>query len=342
MKNYVSSDRVIALLFVLTGAALGSICPIAVLLHEREQSQQILEETVTAIRRQLPSHTNADFTKQIPYKINHHLRLGVRYYPQRDAYKYTFRPKYTYDHKGEISMDTGFPEPLERRSIWWKMIDGEWKCYAGVKKHIRGQLCNEYSIIRGLSVQEHNTAWHINDCSNIVFWLRSLNLAYNTHVYVLSNRAGKDGYARINADGQEVLLILESERKLQDWYISYTPETKIRAVIWDNKGIESTVYGLPPDLPVFDYAKAGERCRSDLSIDGYIVSHMAGIFDPTIVRESIYKESDNIIKIGRQENQQWQSSSTSVKGAFNAMPPVEVEAKLNQTDSSILNKTKGK
>ena len=158
MKNYASPTQTLTLLLVLVLALIGSIYPILTLLQEREQSQQILKETIRTIQQKLPNPSSSDLAKQMPKNISNNLRPGIRYYPQRDAYKYTFQPKYTYDHKGDISDDTGFPEPLERRSIWWKVIDGEWKCYAGVKKQIRGQLCNEYSIVRGVTVSEHDTA----------------------------------------------------------------------------------------------------------------------------------------------------------------------------------------
>ncbi len=342
MKNHVPPDIVLALLLVLILAGIGIVYPVSSLLKEREQSQQILRETILAIQHKLPAPSDPDLATKMPDKVSGNLRVGLRYYPQRDAYKYTFVPKYTYDHKGNISGESNFPEPLERRSIWWKVIDGEWQCYAGVKKHIRGQLCNEEIIIQGLTVSEHNSAWHMGTCGRITLWLRSLNLAYDTHIYYLTNYSEQDGYVRINRSGKNILLILNAKEPNTHWHLSYTQDTHIRAVIWYGKGSKNAIYGLAPDTPVFDYSRLPNMCRDKLTEEsGYIFArNVVGVFAPTIRRESFYGESEEKIEIGEQDAQLWQSANTIINVPFKTTDVLTIGAASDghQHRTRILNK----
>ena len=60
MKNYASPTQTLTLLLVLVLALIGSIYPILTLLQEREQSQQILKETIRTIQQKLPNPTSSD------------------------------------------------------------------------------------------------------------------------------------------------------------------------------------------------------------------------------------------------------------------------------------------
>ena len=327
MKNYVPSHIALTLFFVLVIAGIGVIYPISTLLKEREQSQQILQDTILAIRHKLPAPSDPDLSKKMPNQISKNLRYEMRYYPLRDAYKYTFIQKYSYNANGQVVGESDFPEPLERRSIWWKVIDGEWQCYAGVKKHIRGQLCNEESIIQGITVTEHNNAWHTGNCNRITLWLRTLNLAYDTHIYYLTNLLEKDAHVRINSGGKDVLLVLTSTQPNTVWHIAYTPDTRIQAVIWRAEGQQNTIYGLPSGIQVFDYLSLPEMCHNELAkkSDDILARNMAGVLEPTIKWHRIDNQSETPLEIGEQANQQWQTASTVMTGPSKMTDVLTVE-----------------
>ena len=110
----------------------------------RAQARRILRDTVAELRRQLPPPDKAD-AAAMPQKLPR-LREGVLYYPERNAYKYTFD-----EHNSEF---------LERRSIWFSPQNGRWRCWAGVKDSVRGadSDCGERAIVAGLTEREHALA----------------------------------------------------------------------------------------------------------------------------------------------------------------------------------------
>ncbi|MBN6066887.1 hypothetical protein HYE66_10560 [Aggregatibacter actinomycetemcomitans] len=304
------------LFIVLVTGGWGAYVSINYILLEREEAHQILQETIAAIEAHLPSPDDPEYQQKMPMQINARLRDGIRYYPQRNAYKYTFNRKYEQDHTGLPTKDFSIPEPLEQRSIWWKVIDGKWHCYAGMKTHVRQGLCGERKILNGLTVREHQEALWVSDNSGLAYWLRNLQLPYNTQLYYLITEVQK-AHIRLNSVGRDVVLILESADAGAIWRIQYAPHTRIKAVIsYNNRGQQ--IYGLPPQIPVFDYSVAMAQCNKENRRCGYFptmdqLSQIIGVSSRNVSYGRVEEEQKAPLQIGIDPQQSWIFSPTMIQ-----------------------------
>lgn len=91
-----------AMLFMLTKEAVQRSQKWQKWQQERQDSRQILQKKLIELREKLPDPNTPDLARVMPRRMPD-MRWGVCYYPQRNAYKYTF-------------IDD-LPETLERRSI---------------------------------------------------------------------------------------------------------------------------------------------------------------------------------------------------------------------------------
>ncbi|WP_109078246.1 hypothetical protein [Aggregatibacter kilianii] len=333
-----------SLLIVLIVGVWGAYVPVARINLERAEAHRMLQETIATIQDNLPAPSDPKRQQKMPIDINPYLRKGLRYYPERDAYKYTFNRKYEQDHRGQPGQDSGMPEPLEQRSIWWKVIDGKWHCYAGIKKHVRQELCGERAILNGLTVREHQEALWVSDNSGLAYWLRSLQLPYNTQIYYLTNKT-KEADIRLNSAGRDVVLILDSAKFDDIWRIQHAPNTHIRAVISDSR--RQHIYGLPPQTPVFDYSAAINQCNKEDRHCGSLpdsdsLRQMIGLGAGNVIYERIEETLKAPLQIGIDPQQSWISFPTMIQIGLSATEPIRLVEENSGIDSTNVTETQEK
>lgn len=152
----------ITLFFTLAGCLYLAASPLPRFFAAQSQAKKVFRKEVQRLYAQLPPPNSPDLSEKMPLHLNGYVwRQGFQYYPKRHAFKYTFAPTYRGIHKNlsiPEPLELPIPEPLERRSVWFQAAGNQWKCYAGVKKRVRGNLCNDVQIIRGLKEEEHQQA----------------------------------------------------------------------------------------------------------------------------------------------------------------------------------------
>lgn len=148
----------ITLFFTLAGCLYLAASPLPRFFAAQSQAKKVFRKEVRQLYAKLPPPNSPDLLEKMPLHLNGYVwRQGFQYYPKRHAFKYTFAPTYHGTHRKKRK-NSFIPEPLERRSVWFQAAGNQWKCYAGVKKRVRGNLCNDVQIIRGLKEEEHQQA----------------------------------------------------------------------------------------------------------------------------------------------------------------------------------------
>ncbi|MCG7657622.1 hypothetical protein [Wielerella bovis] len=242
----------IALLLTLSGCLYGAISPLQQFFAAQKKARDVLSQEVATLQVQLPPANTPDLWQVMPIKMNDHWRKGFKYYPERNAFKYTFA--------------ASSPEPLERRSVWFQPAGNQWRCYAGVKKKVRDNVCDDVQIIRGLKETEHQQAQYFeNECTVFkIGLLRQLNLPSNTRVLHLSTKQKNQTIpvylSRELIPKQNVLLLIENshseEEPLPSWTFFYEQGIHIHGVIVMHEQTV-TLHGLPNHTPVSQYDKSG-------------------------------------------------------------------------------------
>lgn len=144
----------ITLLLTLAGCLYCAASPLPRFFSAQSQAKKVFRKEVRQLYAKLPPPNSPDLLEKMPMPLDGYVwRHGFKYYPERHAFKYTFASTYNSIYKKPL-----IPEPLERRSVWFQAAGNQWKCYAGVKKRVRGNLCNDVQIIRGLKEEEHQQA----------------------------------------------------------------------------------------------------------------------------------------------------------------------------------------
>lgn len=248
----------IVLLLLLSGCLYGAISPLQQFFAAQKKARDVFKHEVAALQAQLPAPDTPDLWQTMPIKVNDNWRKGFKYYPERNAFKYTFH--------------VFSPEPLERRSVWFQPAGNQWLCYAGVKKRVRGDVCNDVQIIRGLKEMEHKQAQYFeNECAVFkIGLLRQLKLPSDTQVLRLSsyqeNQTIPVYLSRELIPKQNLVLLIENKdiekEPLPSWTFFYEHGMHIHGVIIVNEQAV-TLHGLPNQTPVFQYDKSGHCSENE-------------------------------------------------------------------------------
>lgn len=167
---------------------------------KQNEARDFFQREFAQLKAELPPPQSPDLPAKMPLFISPKWRDGFLYYPERNAYKYTFAPRYHYNHMGKAGGLTAerIPEAVERRSVWLKPSpDGtNWQCYAGVKNRVRGDLCQDFEIIKQLKREEHQQAvkalpenWR--NCGEQINAVSRSWVSEQSEVYVLDNYAAE-------------------------------------------------------------------------------------------------------------------------------------------------------
>lgn len=146
--------------FILGSLVYGTYYHLFAFFKAQNEARDFFQRELAQLKAQLPPPQSPDLPEKMPLFVSKKWRDGFLYYPERNAYKYTFAPRYHYNHMGETDGLTAekIPEAVERRSVWLKPNGENWQCYAGVKNRVRGDLCQDFEIIKQLKREEHQQA----------------------------------------------------------------------------------------------------------------------------------------------------------------------------------------
>lgn len=308
---------------------------------ELKKSHVLLIKTIQEIQSKLPPADTPEteliqkmpvYFKDLTLRIyptnrgsNHQLlRNGFRYYPERQAFKYTFDDRCIRRGDSQCDEKTGIPYSLERRSIWFRVDNGKWTCYAGMKSDIRQYLCTDSSIIQNLKKSEHDTAWRIDDCSGLFIWLKNLNLPQDSYANYVSIYDTKNVYIAINQDKPSILILDTTytdefpNNQKGSFYVFHTQNSKISAVILTGNNNKYRIYGLPKNIPIFDKNRA---CDSELGLNSSFFNHF---FHHSQDDASLFKGSIQIAKFenGAISQSTWQIHQTIVEPYSSITPTI--------------------
>lgn len=226
--------------------------------EQREYAPEFLQTHIEKLMAGLPK-PDGNLLETMPRQVAD-MREGFRYYPERQAFKYTFLPRYAYDSWGEADgiENPQIPEPLERRSIWLKPEQGKWRCYAGVKKSAAVASCNDRSIIRGLRGEEHAESLGYGKTICTAERLDVFGGFDERPVYRIRNEEAGEVFVFIT-NVLHPRLVLHS-KKPTVWYIRMKGAADYRIVM---TGEESSVRGLDENGGALDYPYAQKQCETE-------------------------------------------------------------------------------
>lgn len=309
-----------------------AIVPLHRWFNERAAAHRLLGEALQAIQAKLPPAAASEAEIRIGMPLHPHplLRKGFRYYPERQAYKYTFEPRWSRHGVGSHyqKLDDFPPEPLERRSIWFQARNGQWHCHAGIKNGVLGALpCKDSSIVQGLSVKEHHSALRINDCAHLAFAVNEWKLPAQTHFVDIRDLEASHAHIYLHNPGKDVVIMADSSKqKGKARRFFYTPETRIIGLIWLGKHWDD-LYGLPDHIPVLNYGQAFHACHQEAT-SIYSSDIKAQLMDEHRSFDSLDKARNTPDTLATQYNtleqvpaDAWQSAPTLLQdGVFKSVP----------------------
>lgn len=226
---------------------------------DRRMARKILRDTVDALRLRLPAPNDPDLAPAMPRGLTG-LRDGFLYYPDRNAYKYTFTDN--------------APQHLERRSIWLAPRNGRWLCWAGVKDSVAAADCGDREIVKGLKEEEHfqaQTRAHLySDWCNRALpppdWENApVYVVYSPQQSVWENSKPKWPQARVRAEHfADAHLVLFAADKQTDWLLDLPERPKSLTLIGAAEDSQLTVNPAPADgqsAYLFSYEASKKACE---------------------------------------------------------------------------------
>ena len=259
---------------LVTAIVLGVWAAVSPLMNfhaQRVEAKRLLRKTIQNVLAELPPPHHPINGDAMPKNAHAFLREGYRYYPQRDAYKYTFLPRYQYSGNGEVSRfnkvtigltEHYIPESLERRSLWFKAENGRWRCWAGVTGKVSSNLCNDRDIVAKLNKSEHETAYvNSNRCGDFEQWLSDWdNLS---GVYRLENQHADKVWVDIGVSSGADVLILHSDHPHTEWYIQdlyHQYRDSIGQIVISGTGSAEVYHIADRSAPVMTVVDAQKSC----------------------------------------------------------------------------------